>query len=99
MAPVPKIFTDFFLCHSVVEQILAKLVVLQRMRDFAVATLKLPDWARVAELPRWLDAFRNWGYVPRARQLSTGGREVCVVATVAPRAGITRRRATRHPEG
>jgi hypothetical protein len=25
-------------------------------------------------------AFRQWGYEPRARQLSTGGREVCVAA-------------------
>ena len=45
-----------------------------------VATLKIPDWSRAAELPDWLDAFRSWGYEPRARQLSTGGREVCVVA-------------------
>ena len=45
-----------------------------------VATLKLPDWTRAAELPEWLDRFREWGFVPRARQLSTGGREVCVAA-------------------
>jgi hypothetical protein len=45
-----------------------------------VATLKLPDWSRAAELPAWLAAFRDWGYQPRARQLSTAGREVCVVA-------------------
>ena len=45
-----------------------------------IATLKLPDWSRAGELPGWLDHFRSWGFVPRARQLSTGGREVCVVA-------------------
>jgi len=46
-----------------------------------IATLKLPEWSRAADLPAWLAAFRGWGYRPRARQLSTGGREVCVVAT------------------
>lgn len=45
-----------------------------------IATLKLPTWSRAAELPQWLETFSRWGYVPRARQLSTGGREVCVVA-------------------
>ncbi len=45
-----------------------------------VATLKLPTWSRAAELPAWLERFREWGFSPRARQLSSGGREVCVVA-------------------
>jgi hypothetical protein len=45
-----------------------------------IATLKLPDWSRAEELPGWLDQFRDWGFTPRARQVSTGGREVCVVA-------------------
>jgi len=45
-----------------------------------IATLKLPDWSRAAELGAWLGRFRQWGYEPAARQLSTGGREVCVVA-------------------
>lgn len=45
-----------------------------------IATLKLPTWARAAELPAWLETFSRWGYAPRARQLSTGGREICVVA-------------------
>jgi len=45
-----------------------------------IATLKLPDWSRAEELPGWLDQFRGWGFAPRARQVSTGGREVCVVA-------------------
>jgi 23S rRNA (cytidine2498-2'-O)-methyltransferase len=44
-----------------------------------VATLKLPTWSRAAELPAWLAAFREWGFSPRARQLSSGGRELCVV--------------------
>jgi len=45
-----------------------------------IATLKLPDWSRAAELPGWLERFRGWGFRTAARQLSTGGREVCVVA-------------------
>ncbi len=45
-----------------------------------IATLKLPEWSRAAALPEWLDAFRAWGFRPQARQLSTGGREICVVA-------------------
>ena len=48
-----------------------------------VATLKIPDWSRAAELPAWLATFRGWGFEPRARQLSSGGREVCVVARTA----------------
>ena len=66
-----------------------------------IATLKLPDWSRVADLPGWLDAFQAWGYEPRVRQLSTGGREVCVVATTRASGRVTplsRRRATRRPE-
>ena len=60
-----------------------------------VATLKIPDWSRADELPAWLDAFRSWGFLPRARQLSSAGREVCVVAT---RAGnLTAGRARRRP--
>jgi len=65
-----------------------------------IATLKLPDWSRAADLPRWLDAFRAWGYEPRVRQLSTGGREVCVVAMARATGRVTpqnRRRATRRP--
>jgi 23S rRNA (cytidine2498-2'-O)-methyltransferase len=45
-----------------------------------IATLKLPDWSRAEELAGWLEQFRAWGYNPRGRQLSTGGREICVVA-------------------
>lgn len=46
-----------------------------------IATLKLPQYARAIEVPGWLDAFRGWRYTPiLARQLSTGGREICVVA-------------------
>jgi 23S rRNA (cytidine2498-2'-O)-methyltransferase len=61
-----------------------------------IATLKMPNWARAAELPAWLAQFSGWGYATRARQLSTGGREICVVAE---RAAVSRRppRATRRP--
>ena len=45
-----------------------------------VATLKLPHWQRAADLPGWIRRFQDWGFQPRARQLSCGGREVCVVA-------------------
>lgn len=45
-----------------------------------VATLKIPDWSRAVDLDAWLGQFRTWGFTPQARQLSTGGREVCVVA-------------------
>lgn len=48
-----------------------------------VATLKLPDWSRTGELSDWLERFRGWGFRPRARQLSSAGREVCVVALAA----------------
>lgn len=50
-----------------------------------VATLKIPDWSRAAELAGWLDTIRSWGFEPRARQLSTSGREISVVAL--PRVG------------
>lgn len=45
-----------------------------------IATLKLPDWSRAADLDGWLARFASWGYQPRVRQLSTGGRELCLVA-------------------
>ena len=63
-----------------------------------VATLKIPTWSRAAELAGWLDAFRAWGFAPRVRQLSSAGREVCVVATrsttrIRPRPARPRREA------
>ncbi len=74
-----------------------------------VATLKLPEWSRAAEVPGWLGMFRSWGFEPRARQLSTGGREICVVALrsepPSPAGGhrpaarnVNRRPATRRPD-
>lgn len=45
-----------------------------------IATLKLPDWSRAEDLDGWLSRFASWGYQPRVQQLSTGGRELCVVA-------------------
>jgi 23S rRNA (cytidine2498-2'-O)-methyltransferase len=63
-----------------------------------VATLKLPTWSRAAELPGWLDTLRNQGFTPRARQLSSSGREICVVAL--PTAGrATWPGDTREPGG
>lgn len=61
-----------------------------------IATLKVPNWSRVGELPDWLARVSSWGYAPRARQLSTGGREICVVAE---RAAVRRQppRATPKP--
>lgn len=56
-----------------------------------VATLKLPSWSRAAELPGWLASFRSWGFEPRARQLSSSGREICVVAVRPPAARRSRR--------
>lgn len=49
-----------------------------------IATFKLPDWSRAGELAGWLDRLRGLGFPPRARQLSSGGREVCVVAQKVP---------------
>lgn len=54
-----------------------------------IATLKLPEWRRAAELDAWLATIRGWGFAPHVRQLASGGREVCVVALRTPR-----RRAT-----
>lgn len=63
-----------------------------------VATLKLPAWSRAEALPEWLATFRQWGYAPQVRQLSTGGREVCVFAMRAGRGGpVSRRPARRRP--
>ena len=45
-----------------------------------IATLKLPEWSRASALPEWLNLFRAWGFNPHVRQLSSGGKEVCVVA-------------------
>ena len=61
-----------------------------------IATLKLPTWSRAAELPEWLARFTGWGYTTRARQLSTGGREICVVAE-RPAVRRPPPRATRPP--
>jgi 23S rRNA (cytidine2498-2'-O)-methyltransferase len=49
-----------------------------------IATLKLPDWSRATALDGWLATVRAWGYAPQVRQLSTGGREVCLVALRSP---------------
>jgi len=57
-----------------------------------IATLKLPDWSRAGGVDGWLAAVRGWGYTPRVRQLSTGGREICLVALRSGRRGAARRR-------
>jgi 23S rRNA (cytidine2498-2'-O)-methyltransferase len=62
-----------------------------------IATLKLPEWSRAEALPEWLAIFRRWGYAPQARQLSTGGREVCVMAL--RRASPRRPRHATRPRG
>ena len=62
-----------------------------------IATLKLPEWSRADSLGDWLKLFGQWGYSPRARQLSTGGREVCVVALKS--AGPAGRRRATRPAG
>jgi 23S rRNA (cytidine2498-2'-O)-methyltransferase len=65
-----------------------------------IATLKLPEWSRADALDAWLATFAGWGFVPRARQLSTGGRELCVVAlrpAGSPRVSRRRRPARRRP--
>ena len=46
-----------------------------------ISTLKLTDWSQAEELDDWCDRLSRWGYQPQVRQLSTGGREVCLVAT------------------
>ncbi len=61
-----------------------------------VATLKLPAWSRAEALPAWLTTFREWGYVPQVRQLSTGGREICCLALRSGRE-VSRPHATRRP--
>ncbi len=44
-------------------------------------TLKLLDWSMAAEIQRYLDQIRGWGYRHvRARQLAFNRREVCVMA-------------------
>ena len=69
-----------------------------------IATLKLPDWSRAAALDTWLAQFQGWGFTARARQLSTGGREVCVFARRSGRrrgpagAGVSQQ-ARRAPRG
>ena len=45
-----------------------------------IATLKLPVWSRADDIDSWLSRFASWGYQPRVQQLSTGGREICLVA-------------------
>jgi 23S rRNA (cytidine2498-2'-O)-methyltransferase len=49
-----------------------------------IATFKLPDWSRARELSGWLGRLRDLGFPARARQISSGGREVCVVAQKVP---------------
>lgn len=46
-----------------------------------VLTLKFSDWEVATRLPEFVERVRGWGYRDvRARQLVTGGQEVCVVA-------------------
>ncbi|HEX4128549.1 MAG TPA: SAM-dependent methyltransferase [Pirellulales bacterium] len=44
-------------------------------------TLKLPDWSLAAEVPKYLDRIRSWGFAKvRARQLQHNRQEICVAA-------------------
>jgi 23S rRNA (cytidine2498-2'-O)-methyltransferase len=46
-----------------------------------ILTLKFSDWSRTTQLPELAARVRSWGYRDvRARQLVTGGQEVCLVA-------------------
>ena len=46
-----------------------------------VLTLKLADWSHAERLSEYLSRVRSWGYRDvRARQLLSGGQEVCLVA-------------------
>jgi 23S rRNA (cytidine2498-2'-O)-methyltransferase len=46
-----------------------------------VLTLKLSDWSLAARMPEFAQRVRSWGYRDvRARQLVSGGQEVCLVA-------------------
>jgi 23S rRNA (cytidine2498-2'-O)-methyltransferase len=77
---------DWLVCDMNIDPVstmesLGRIVTAPGVRPLGIiATLKLPEWSRAAALPDWLASFRAWGFQPRARQLSTGGREVCVVA-------------------
>lgn len=63
-----------------------------------IATLKLPDWSRAGDLDGWLARFASWGYQPRVRQLSTGGRELCLVAIRAGRRRTGKSSAAQPPD-
>ena len=42
-------------------------------------TLKLLQWNLVEQIPSWLERVRSWGYRHvRARQLASGGQEICI---------------------
>jgi 23S rRNA (cytidine2498-2'-O)-methyltransferase len=46
-----------------------------------VLTLKFSDWKVAERLPQYIERVRGWGYREvRARQLTTGGQEICLVA-------------------
>lgn len=46
-----------------------------------IVTLKLSDWNLAAEIPKYLERIRSWGYRDiRVRQLAFNGQEICVVA-------------------
>lgn len=60
-----------------------------------VLTLKFSDWSVAARLPEFIERVRGWGYRDvRARQLITGGQEVCLVAL--RRKALRRLRGRRH---
>ncbi len=50
-----------------------------------ILTLKLPEWSLAAEVPKYLDRIRSWGFNRlHARQLAHNRREICVAALQKP---------------
>ena len=49
-------------------------------------TVKLIEWDMAAEIPRYVERIRGWGYADvQARQLAFNRQEICIAARRAPR--------------
>ena len=72
-----------------------------------ILILKLTDWKLTADIPRWIDRVRSWGYRDlRTRQLAHNRQEFCLVALrsraqrrVRRQSGHRRRIDTAHASG